>query len=89
MKRRKLKNQKQRKPAFKKEEFIGIVSMTREGYAFVEVADKETDIFVSAPKLRGALHGDTVRVITTKNKGVGPDGKPKRIEGEVLVILER
>ncbi len=89
MKRRKLKNQKQRKPAFKKEEFIGTVSMTREGYAFVEVADKETDIFVSAPKLRGALHGDTVRVITTKNKGVGPDGKPKRIEGEVLVILER
>lgn len=89
MKRRKLKSQKVRKPSFKKEEFIGTVSMTREGYGFIEVPGNDNDIFVSSSKLRGALNGDKVRVVTTKARGVGRDGKPKRIEGEVLVILER
>lgn len=91
MKRRKLRNQKVKikKPTFKKEEFTGTVSMTREGYAFIEIPGQDNDIFVSAPKLRGALHGDKVRVVSTKAKGVGPDGKPKRVEGEVLAILER
>jgi ribonuclease R len=63
--------------------------MTREGYGFVEIPGQDNDIFVSAPKLRGALNGDTVKVVTTTAKGIGPDGKPKRIEGEVLFILER
>lgn len=89
MKRRKLKNPKNRKPPFKREEFVGIVRMTREGYAFIDVDDKDQDIFVSAPKLRGALNSDKVRVITTKAKGLSVDGKPKRIEGEVLAIIER
>lgn len=89
MKRRKLRQQKVKKAPFKREEFVGTVSMTREGYGFVEIPGQENDIFVSAPKLRGALNGDTVKVVTTKAKGVGPDGKPKRIEGEVLFILER
>lgn len=68
---------------------MGTVSMTREGYAFIEIPGQDNDIFVSAPKLRGALNGDTVKVVTTKAKGIGTDGKPKRIEGEVLFILER
>ncbi len=89
MKRRKLRQQKVKKAPFKREEFVGTVSMTREGYGFVEIPGQENDIFVSAPKLRGALNGDTVKVVTTKAKGIGPDGKPKRIEGEVLFILER
>ena len=89
MKRRKLRQPKVKKPAFKREELIGTVSMTREGYAFIEIPGQDNDIFVSAPKLRGALNGDTVKVVTTKAKGIGPDGKPKRIEGEVLFIIER
>ena len=89
MKRRKLRQPKVKKPAFKREELVGTVSMTREGYAFIEIPGQDNDIFVSAPKLRGALNGDTVKVVTTKAKGIGPDGKPKRIEGEVLFIIER
>lgn len=89
MKRRKLRQLKVKKPAFKREELVGTVSMTREGYAFIEIPGQDNDIFVSAPKLRGALNGDTVKVVTTKAKGIGTDGKPKRIEGEVLFILER
>lgn len=89
MKRRKLRQQKVKKAPFKREEFVGTVSMTREGYGFVEIPGQDNDIFVSAPKLRGALNGDTVKVVTTKAKGIGPDGKPKRIEGEVLFIIER
>lgn len=89
MKRRKLRQPKVKKPAFKREELVGTVSMTREGYAFIEIPGQDNDIFVSAPKLRGALNGDTVKVVTTKAKGFGPDGKPKRIEGEVLFIIER
>lgn len=77
------------KPAFQKEELTGTVSMTREGYAFVEIPGQENDIFVTASRLRGALNGDKVKVFTTKAKGIGRDGKPKRIEGEVMVILER
>ncbi|MBO5804653.1 MAG: VacB/RNase II family 3'-5' exoribonuclease [Bacteroidales bacterium] len=89
MKRRKLRQPKVKKPAFKREELVGTVSMTREGYAFIEIPGQDNDIFVSAPKLRGALNGDTVKVVTTKAKGIGSDGKPKRIEGEVLFIIER
>ena len=89
MKRRKLRQQKVKKAPFKREELVGTVSMTREGYAFIEIPGQDNDIFVSAPKLRGALNGDTVKVVTTKAKGIGPDGKPKRIEGEVLFIIER
>ena len=65
------------------------MSMTREGYGFVEVPDRDTDIFVPQHKMRGALNGDIVKVLTTKAKGVGKDGKPKRIEGEIITVLER
>ncbi len=67
-----------------KEEVIGRVSMTREGYAFIIREGVEDDIFVPARKLRGALHGDTVKVaIISKKTGT------KRIEGEVFEIVER
>lgn len=88
-KNRGTKGSKGRKPSFQKEELVGTVSMTREGYAFIEIPGQDNDIFVTASRLRGALNGDKVKVITTKAKGVNRDGKPKRIEGEVLVILER
>ena len=83
------KKSKGKKERFNKEELTGTVSMTREGYGFVEVPDRDTDIFVPQHKMRGALNGDIVKVLTTKAKGVGKDGKPKRIEGEIITVLER
>ena len=58
--------------------------MGREGYGFISVPEKEDDVFVPARRLRGALHGDTVRVAITKLKD-----DTHRMEGEVLEILER
>ena len=84
--KRKSKGKKER---FIKEELTGTVSMTREGYGFVEVPDRDNDVFVPQHKMRGALNGDIVKVLTTKAKGVGADGKPKRIEGEIITVLER
>lgn len=78
-----------KKEPFVREELEGLVSMTREGYAFIEIPGRDNDIFVPAHKMRGALNGDKVRVVTTKAKGIGSDGKPKRIEGEVAAVLER
>ncbi len=58
--------------------------MTREGYAFITHDNDKDDIFVPARRLRGALHGDMVRVIYSEKKGGGA-----RREGEVIEILER
>ena len=66
------------------EEVTGTVIMGREGYGFISVPEKEDDVFVHARRLRGALHGDTVRVAITKLKD-----DTHRMEGEVLEILER
>ena len=66
------------------EEVTGRVIMGREGYGFIDVPDREDDVFVPARRLRGALHGDTVRVAVTKLKDDN-----HRMEGEVLEVLER
>lgn len=78
-----------KKERFTAEELTGKVSMTREGYAFVIVEGRDNDIFVPATKMRGALHNDTVLVRTVKGRGIGKDGKAKRIEGEVIAVIER
>lgn len=70
----------------------GTVSMTREGYAFVEVPEEpDNDVFVKASKTRGALNGDIVKVSVTREKpaGKGRDPQSKRREGEVVEIVER
>ena len=66
-------------------EFVGKALMSREGFIFVRVEGEEEDIFVKASKTRGALHGDTVRVALTQEKG----GSNKRRSGEVIAIVER
>ena len=86
--RRELKNKRDthnRKGRAKRviEEVIGKVSLTREGYGFIVVPDREIDIFVSARSLRGALNNDIVRVAT---KGTS---RGEKAEGEVLEIVER
>ncbi len=92
MSKRKYRNKADKsgqKPAYVKQEFEGVVCMTREGYGFVEVEGQEVDIFVPQYKLRGALHKDRVNVVTKKEKGRREGGGPRRIEGEVINIIER
>lgn len=68
----------------RREETTGRVSMTREGYAFIISEGVEDDVFIPASRMRGALHGDTVRIsIITKKSG------SRRKEGEVIEIIER
>ena len=62
----------------------GSVIMGREGYAFINIPDRDDDVFVPAKKLLGALHGDKVRVAVTKLK----DDNHK-MEGEIVELLER
>lgn len=80
------------------EEVTGKVALSREGYAFIILPDKEGDIYVPARKLRGALNNDTVLVgvtkrasATTKNntKGRQSDRMAQKSEGEVLEIVKR
>ena len=59
--------------------------MTREGFIFVIIDGQDDDVFVKASKTRHALHGDTVRVAVTRQKG----GDVRRREGEVVEIIER
>jgi ribonuclease R len=66
----------------------GKVQMTREGYVFVVIADDpDNDVFVKASKTRGALNGDRVKVVVTREKG--GKGNDKRREGEIIEIIER
>ena len=65
------------------EELKGVVSLTRDGIGFVVVEGQEEDIMVRPNRLRGALNGDTVKVVVSKKK-TGP-----RREGEVVYIVER
>ena len=84
------------------EEVTGKVQMTRDGFVFVvpEGGDKDNDVFVRAAKTRGALNGDIVRCVVTKEKKAviaprikggrqqGKDGCRRR-EGEIIEIVER
>jgi len=65
------------------QQFTGKVQMTREGFIFVIVDGQDEDIYVKAAKTRRALNGDIVRVAIT-----GGGGRGKRLEGEVVEILE-
>ena len=58
--------------------------MTREGFIFVIVEGEAEDIHVKASKTRQALHGDTVRVALTRERG-----RDRRREGEVVEIIKR
>ena len=78
--REKLRGRK--KPA---QEYVGKAIMSREGSVFVKVDGQEEDIYVKASKTRGALHGDTVKVVVTQER----TGNAKRRSGEIVAVLER
>jgi ribonuclease R len=61
----------------------GTVDMTQFGYAFIQSEALEEDVFISRNNLNHALNGDYVKVyLYARRKG-------KRVEGEVLEIIER
>jgi ribonuclease R len=64
---------------------VGKLLVASQGYGFVAVEGEPDDIFISQRALRGALHGDTVRISYSKNSS----RKTKRSEGEVEEIVAR
>lgn len=62
---------------------IGKVDMTSTGAAYVTVPGIEGDVYISPRKVRKALPGDVVKVHVYVNK------KGKRVEGEIVEVLER
>ena len=86
------------------EEVTGKVHMSRDGFVFVvpEGNATDNDVFVKASKTRGALNGDIVRCVITREKAQPKyplpkvKGKPskgqeggRRREGEIIEIVER
>jgi ribonuclease R len=63
--------------------YKGRIEITRSGMGFVIVEGLESDVLVRPPDFNTALHGDTVRIQVKPNR----DGK--RMQGEVVEVLER
>ncbi|MDF2870277.1 MAG: ribonuclease [Anaerocolumna sp.] len=61
----------------------GVFSGTQRGFGFVIVEGESDDIFIPENATRGALHNDKV-LVTVRESRTG-----KRMEGEVIRILER
>ncbi len=61
------------------QEFTGVFCGTRRGFGFVSPREGDTriteDVFIPAGETRGALDGDTVRVLYKKNYDRGFDGR--------------
>lgn len=56
---------------------------TQKGFGFVRAEGEAEDIYIPMHDTKGALDGDTVQVVLSRNSG------GKRREGEVVSILER
>ena len=83
--REKRKQRHQRSTKRKIVEMVeGTVQMTREGFGFIIVPEREDDIYIPQNRMLHSLNGDLVRVAVTRKK----DAK-HRAEGEVVAILER
>jgi len=67
-----------------KDHLIGTFVSHQKGFGFVEIEDRDDDIFIPATFVNGAFHGDTVsvKVITAKSKD-------KREEGEIVKVIKR
>ncbi|MBL7815703.1 MAG: ribonuclease R [Saprospiraceae bacterium] len=68
--------------------YIGIVDMTKSGSAYVVCEGLETDIFVPAKLLMGAMNGDQVKV-SAFFPAFGRSTQRRRPDGEVVDILKR
>ncbi|MDW7695311.1 ribonuclease R [Flammeovirgaceae bacterium SG7u.111] len=63
--------------------FIGTVDFVNPSFAFVIIEGQENDVRVSSRRLKGALHGDKVKLKMLFNS------RRNRPEGEVLEVVER
>ena len=70
------------------EEFEGTVSLSRDGFGFVQVEGKTEDVFVPMRKLHFALNGDFVKIAVSKRRLVA-GAKGRSLEGEVTKIIRR
>lgn len=61
----------------------GTVDFVNPRFAFIVSDETEEDTWVDADNLKFALHGDTVKT------RLYPNSKGKRVEGEVMEVLER
>ncbi len=64
-------------------QLTGQVYLSASGAGFVETDELSKDIFIKKEKLKGALHGDTVKVSIIKNN------THKNPEGRVIEIVKR
>lgn len=63
---------------------VGKFESTQKGYGFVTVEGEEDDIYIAAKDIGTALHGDTVQVAVTSERGDG-----RRREGVIIKVIER
>lgn len=64
-------------------QITGTVDMTAAGSAYIVPDEGGEDIFVSQANLKGALHGDKVKVLLFARK------KRRQLEGEIVEIIKR
>ena len=67
-----------------KSEAEGILSVSRDGYGFVNIEGKEEDVFIPRNRIRTALDGDTVRIIVHSGSS-----KDERSYGEIVEVIGR
>jgi len=63
---------------------VGTFVAHQKGFGFVEIEDREADIFIPAQAVNGAFHGDTVAVNIT-----APKSGERREEGEIVRVIKR
>ena len=61
----------------------GIMRINKKGFGFVEIDNREEDIYVSENNLNGAIHGDIVLVEIISKKTA------KDVEGRILRVVKR
>jgi ribonuclease R len=66
-------------------EATGTLLMAGQGYGFVRIEGVADDVFIPQRALKGALHGDTVRIHYATNTA----RKNQRIEGRIDSVVER
>jgi len=76
-------NRGQYKALSTKNNYQGKVDITARGNAYIIIEGMEDDVFVPYNKLKKAFHGDTVEV------NILPKRKSKKVEGEIVRVLER
>ncbi len=76
------KGQYQAVPSFQKYE-KGVIDITSRGNAYVTIEGRDEDVFISGRNINKAFNKDIVNVY------IHPQRKGKRVEGEVVSVVER